>query len=183
MKYLIAAFAFSTLPLFAQNPFGTGTPGTSIGADFEALLKQRQKARQEALAPIEKKFTENANQLLGKAIQSGDMATAERIKRELLAVTSQAKIEEIRKTLLFYSWVANRDLILNFEEDGNAAASIYSATFEVQPNGTVAMSWKSGEHTTLTPTPDFSALVEKGGGNNTFVRIPKRAKPATPLGK
>lgn len=148
----------------------------SVDADFETLKKRRNQAVQDAMAPIEKKFKETANQLLGKAIQTGDMATAEKIKKELLILESKKGIEEIRKTLVFYSW-ASKDFVLNFEEDGRAKTSFNSAAYEIRADGTVSMTWNTGETTTITPSKDLAVLVEKGGGNYTFTKIPKGSKP------
>jgi len=72
--------AWTLLLLFPSVPLARAQ---SLEDEFLNLKKSRDKAIQEATAPIDKKFAESANLLLAKAIQKGEMDAAATIRKSI----------------------------------------------------------------------------------------------------
>ena len=79
---------------------------TAYEKDLEQLIDQRNKALAAAEAPINDRFRAAAEQLLRRATQGGDLATANKIK-EVLDATSRSSstgISDLRKDIVGTTW-------------------------------------------------------------------------------
>jgi len=145
--------------------------GQSTLSEFELLKKQRDAAVSRTVEPIDRNFISNANLLVAKAIQKGDLGLAEKIKREIIDCKSKGIKKEIREKLVSETWKGG-DWTGHFDESGNFQTSrSNSATYSILDDGTIKMDWKSGVKSILIPNSDWSELQEKGGGNTLFKRV------------
>lgn len=129
------------------------TAFADTAADFSDLTKSRDAAAARAIQPIQQKFKEDAEKLLGRAIQAKDFETAEKIKREIAALEPASAESPFSGTY----WVKGTN-----GKNFSVARFLPSGDFE-------ELSYKQGDKRdlhkskyTLSPAPTVSLRYQEG---------------------
>lgn len=146
---ILAALSLLASASFAESPYLK---------ELNQLVEQRNKAVDQALAPINTRFKNAAEQLLRRAAQAGDLDAAQKIKETMesgIAPNAEA-IRDLRKHLAGTQWKAVDG---TSQRPGLAATLTFTdgdlvepgnLRYEVTSNRTVVIVFKGGDRQTLT---------------------------------
>jgi hypothetical protein len=156
----------------------------SYDGDFSRLREQQRKAVQAALEPVNRQYAAALDQLLRKAMQAGDLATATKVKEELTRVAPTTAAGAVvplgdvpeSATALIGKWKAHTEDgwsdIEDFKADGTVSQSTHrkNGTWQVQDNALVVTFGKDTQRFPL-PINGKTNVGKTGTGNN--LRITK----------
>lgn len=152
MKSSVSVFAAAGLLASAS------AADSPYAKDLSQLIEQRDRAVEQALAPINAKFKAAAEQILRRATQAGDLESAQKIKDAIESGIAPAaeSVRDLRKHLAGTQWKAidatsvrpGLAATLTFAEDGLLEPG--GLRYEISSNRTAVIVFKGGDRQSLT---------------------------------
>jgi hypothetical protein len=134
--------------------------------DLKQLIEQRDKAITAATAPIIDRFKANAEQLLRRATQAGDLDAANKIKASIgggTPVSTTGPIKDLRKQLSGTTWkaVPSKPLRGGFAERLTFTEKTLEPggyKYEAQSHNAVTVTFTGGDKEIMNLSPDGKRL-------------------------
>jgi hypothetical protein len=136
---------------------------SSYEREFQQLTEQRDKAAAAALAPIDRRYNELLGQLLKKATQANDLATAVKIQAKLDEANSGSTPEAQLRAAISrakWKWTGAGTNTFMFTPEGEVALSNSKATYTVQGGREIILTSETSKRTaTITFNSSFTKFT------------------------